>query len=155
MSGSKRGRRHGLERERWKERQEREKKERKRDRDGREKDRDRSGREREIGRETGENEKKITKTKKFMEFYLVVLYPADRSEARQWIVARQVSCYNPLSCFNTVTRDKVGKKKIERETGWERERERVREREREKDITRGDRNGPGPLRSPYNYKSIL
>ena len=64
-----------------------------------------------------------------MQFYLVVLYSAERSEARQWIVARQVSCYNPLSFFNPVTRDKVGKKKIERETGWE----------REKDITKGDR----------------
>ena len=64
-----------------------------------------------------------------MGFYLVILYSAERSEARQWIVARQVSFYNPLSCFNPVTRDKVGKKKIERETGWE----------REKDITRGDR----------------
>ena len=50
-----------------------------------------------------------------MEFYPVVLHSAERREARQ------VSCYNP------VTRDKVGKKKIERETGWE----------REKDITRG------------------
>ena len=65
-----------------------------------------------------------------MELYLVVLHSAERSEARQWIVARQVSCYNPLSYFNPVTRDKVGKKKIERETGWE----------REKNITRGDRN---------------
>ena len=45
----------------------------------------------------------------------------------------------------------MGKKKIKRETGWE----------REKDITRGtefyregeDRNGPVPLWSPY--KSIL
>ena len=71
---------------------------------------------------TGEKEKKITNTKKFMQFYLVVLYSAERSEARQWIVARQVSCYNPLSCFNPITRDKVGKKKIERETSWERER---------------------------------
>ena len=66
----------------------------------------------------GEREK-IRNTKKFMEFHLVVLHSAERSEARQWIVARQVSCYNPLSCFNPVTRDKVGKKKIERETGWE------------------------------------
>ena len=49
----------------------------------------------------------------------------DRGERK--IVARQVTCYNPLSCFNPVTTDKVGKKKIERETGWE------------KDITRGDR----------------
>ena len=40
------------------------------------------------------------------------------------------SCYNPLSYFNPVTRDKVGKKKIERETGWE----------IEKNIIRGDRN---------------
>ena len=82
-------------------------------------------REREGGRERDRGEReKITNTKKFMEFYLVVLYSAERSEARQWIVARQVTCYNPLSCFNPVTRDKVGKKKIERETGWERERER-------------------------------
>ena len=117
------------------------------DRDGREKDgrRDMSGRkkreretevgerkierqerererEREIGRETGVGERergereKITNTNKFMELYLVVLHSAERSEARQ------VSCYNPLSYFNPVTRDKVGKKKIERETGWERER---------------------------------
>ena len=100
---------------------------------------------RNIGRETGVGERergrererdrrereKITNTKKFMEFYLVVIYSAERSEARQWIVARQVTCYNPLSCFSPVTRDKVGKKMIERETGWE--------REREKDITRGDR----------------
>ena len=41
---------------------------------------------------------------------------------RQWIVARQVSCCNPLLFFNPVTSDNVGKKKIERETGWERER---------------------------------
>ena len=67
-------------------------------------------------------EKEITNTKKFMEFYLVVLHSTERSEARQ------VSCYNPLSCFNPVTRDKVRKKKIERETGWEREREREREK---------------------------
>ena len=81
MSGSRRGRRHGWEREGWKERQKLEKKERKRDRDGRdgretgmrEKDRERSGRERERERErdrgvkegvTGEKEKKITNTKK-------------------------------------------------------------------------------------------
>ena len=57
-----------------------------------------------------------------MELYLVVLHSAERSEARQWIVARQVSYYNPMSYFNPVTRDKVGKKKIERETGCERER---------------------------------
>ena len=50
----------------------------------------------------GEREK-ITNTKKFMEFYVVVLHSAERSEARQWIVAREVSCYNPLSCFNQVT----------------------------------------------------
>ena len=55
-----------------------------------------------------------------MEFYLVILYSAEQSEDRQWIVALQVSYFNP------VTRDKVGKKKIERETGWERERERER-----------------------------
>ena len=59
-------------------------------------------RERERERERG-RKKKITNTKKFMEFYLVVLHSAERSEARQWIVARQVSCYNPLSCFNPVT----------------------------------------------------
>ena len=96
--------------------------------------------EREIGRETGVGErerqrerererererqgrkKKNYKHKKIMQFYLV-LYSAERSEARQWIVVRQVTCYNPLSFFNPVTRDKVGKKMIERETGWERER---------------------------------
>ena len=87
---------------------------------------DRGGRERERERrkrrsDRGEREK-IINTNKFMELYLVVLHSAERSEARQWIVARQVSCYNPLSYFNPVTRDKVGKKKIERETGWERER---------------------------------
>ena len=67
-------------------------------------------RERERERERGEKEKewqgrkrKNHKRKKIMEFYLVVLHSAERSEARQWIVARQVSCYNPLSCFNPVT----------------------------------------------------
>ena len=136
MSGSRRGRRHGWERERWKERQEREKKERKRDRDGREKDIETGAGEREIGRETGvgrererERERQgereeITNTKKFMEFYLVVPYSAERSEVRQWIVAQKVSCYNPLSCFNPVTREKVGKKKIERERWAGKERER-------------------------------
>ena len=75
-------------------------KERKRDRDGREKDREAGAGEKEIGRETGVGERerdrgekegvtgeKITKTKKFMEFYLVVLYSAEQSEARQWILA--------------------------------------------------------------------
>ena len=104
----------------------------KRDRDGREKHRETGAEEREIGRETGVGERdrqterdrerqrqgrkrrsdrgereKITNTKKFMEFYLVVLYSAERSEARQRIVARQVPCYNTLSFFNPVTRDKV------------------------------------------------
>ena len=66
--------------------------ERKRDRDGREKDREAGAKERDIGRETrvrererdrgkrrrdrGEREK-ITNTKTFMEFYLVVLYSAN------------------------------------------------------------------------------
>ena len=62
-------------------------------------------RERKIGRETGVGERerdtgekeKNYKHKKFMEFYLVVLHSAERSEARQWIVARQVSCYNPVT----------------------------------------------------------
>ena len=53
-------------------------------------------------RERGEKEKNY-KHEKFMEFYLAVLHSAERSETRQWIVARQVSCYNPLSCFNPVT----------------------------------------------------
>ena len=90
-----------------------------RDRDGREKDIERQEREKEIGRETGVRERdrqtdrqrerdrgereKITKTKKFMEFYHVLLHSAEQSEALQSIVARQVSCYNPLSCFNPVT----------------------------------------------------
>ena len=66
---------------------------------GRKRGRDRGERE----REREGRKKKITNTKKFMEFYLVVLHSAERSEARQWIVAQQVSCYNPLSCFNPVT----------------------------------------------------
>ena len=59
-------------------------------------------REREREREK-EGERKKLQTKKFTESYLVVLHSAERSQARQWIVARQVSCYNPLSCFNPVT----------------------------------------------------
>ena len=96
MSGSRRGRRQGWERERWKERQEREKKERKGDRDGREKDRDTGAGERERGRETGvgerergEKEKKITNTNKFMELYIVVFHSAERSEALQSGYQRQ------------------------------------------------------------------
>ena len=69
-------------------------------------ERERQGRKRRC--DMGEREK-IINTKKFMEFYLVVLHSTERSEARQWIVARQVSCYNPLPCFYPVTRDKVGK----------------------------------------------
>ena len=61
MSGSRSGRRHGWERERWKERQEREKK---RDRDEREKD-----------KETGENEKKLQKQKKSWNFILSYFTP--------------------------------------------------------------------------------
>ena len=38
---------------------------------------------------------KITNTKIFVEF--VVLHFAERSEARQWIVARHVSCYNAVT----------------------------------------------------------
>ena len=66
--------------------------------------RKRGGYRREREGETGEREreregrkKKITNTKKFREFYLVVLHSAERSEARQWIVARQVSCFNPVT----------------------------------------------------------
>ena len=138
MSVSRRGRRHGWEREGWKERQEREKKrekerqtgmgekkiereerererDRQRDRGGRDREREREREKRERERDRGEREK-ITNIKKIIQFYLVVLHSAERSEARQ------VSCYNPLSFFNPVTGDKVGKKMIERETGWERER---------------------------------
>ena len=74
--------------------------------------RDRGEREREGGKkkksDRGEREK-ITNTKKFMEFYLVVLHSPERSQTRQWIVARQVLCYNPLSCFNAVTINKKEK----------------------------------------------
>ena len=69
-----------------------------------ERERERPGRKRRSDR--GEREK-ITNTKKFVEFYLVVLHSAERSEARQCIVARQVSYYNPLSCFNPVTYTKL------------------------------------------------
>ena len=137
MCGSRRGRRHGWEKDGKRNRSGRKKREREtgmgeRKIERQERERERQGwereRERERERDRGEREK-ITNIKKFMEFYLVVLYSAERSEARQWIVARQVSCNNPLSCYNPVTRDKVGKKKIEREARWE----------REKDITSWDR----------------
>ena len=101
MQGRKKEGDTGKERERyWGERQsEREtgEKERERDRE--------TETEREIEKERERGEKKYYyyKHKKFMEFYLVVLHSAERSEARQWIVARQVSSYNPLSCFNPVT----------------------------------------------------
>ena len=66
------------------------------ERDTGEKERERQGRKR--GRDSGERErerrKKITNTKKFIEFYLVVLHSAERSESRQWIVARQVCMIN-------------------------------------------------------------
>ena len=68
--------------------------------------RDRGWGEREAGEKRRSNRgerEKITNTKKFVEFYLVVLHSAERGEALQWIVARQVSCYNPLSCFYPVT----------------------------------------------------
>ena len=67
-------------------------KDRKRDRVG-----ERNTGEKERERDTGEKEKNY-KHRKFMEFYLVVLHSAERSEARQ------VSCYSLLSCFNPVTR---------------------------------------------------
>ena len=54
----------------------------------RERETERPGRKRRSDR--GEREK-ITNTKKFMEFYLVVLHSAERSEARH------VSCFNPVT----------------------------------------------------------
>ena len=81
MSGSRRGRRHGWEREKWKERHEREKKERKRDRDGREKGRETGAGERDIGRETGVGERdrgereKITNIKNSWNFILSYFTP--------------------------------------------------------------------------------
>ena len=75
---------------------------RKREREtGRKSERDTGERERQGERERdGEERENITKTKKFMEYYLVVLHSVLRSEARQ--VSR--SCYNPLTCFNPATR---------------------------------------------------
>ena len=66
---------------------------------------DRGGRKRETGIGRERERKRNFKYKKIMEFYLVVVHSAERSEARHWIVfvVRQVSCYNPLSCFNPVT----------------------------------------------------
>ena len=52
------------------------------------------------GKKREGRKKKIINTKKFMEFYLVVLHSAERNEARQWIVARQVSCFNPVTLKN-------------------------------------------------------
>ena len=82
--------------------------ERERERVQRERERERQvqkEREREREREIGQKEHtEIRNTEENeMEFYLVVLHSAERREARQWIVARQVSCYNLLSCFNPVT----------------------------------------------------
>ena len=88
-----------------------------REKDGREKDRETRAGEREIGRETGVGERERGEKEKKLQ-----------TPTNSWNFI--LSCYNPLSYFNPVTRDKVGKKKIERETGWE----------REKNITRGDRN---------------
>ena len=88
-------------RERKMERERAGERERNRKRDRGERERETQVRKRRSDR--GEREK-IPNTKKFVEFYLVVLHSAERSEARQWIVAQQVSCYNPLSCFNPVTR---------------------------------------------------
>ena len=50
----------------------------------------------ELERQRSDRGEKITNTKEFMEFYLVVLHSAERSVARQWIVA-QVSCFNPVT----------------------------------------------------------
>ena len=86
------------------------------DRDGREKDRETGAGEREIGTETGVGGERERRS--------------DRGE-REKITNTKNSWNFILSCFNPVTRDKVGKIEIERETCWE--------REREKDITREDR----------------
>ena len=96
MSGIRRGRRHGWERERWKERQEREKKKRERETGMGEKHRERGAGEREIGREigretgvgekerdrdrgekgvTGEKEKKLQTQKKSCNFILSYFTP--------------------------------------------------------------------------------
>ena len=87
MSGRRRGIRQGWERDRD---------ERKRKRETvmgeRKIERETGAGERNIGRKTGVGERdrgereKITNTKKLMEFCLVVLHSAERSEARQWIV---------------------------------------------------------------------
>ena len=101
----------------------------------REKDRETGAGDREIGRETGvweregggeregvtgEKEKKLQTQNNSWNLFLscFTLQSGVKHDSAQLIAARQVSCFNP------VTRDKAGKKRTERETGWERERER-------------------------------
>ena len=87
MNGSRRGRRKGWERER-----ETGAGERMSDRDGRKIERETGAVERQrqgVGEREREEREKITNTKKFKEFYLVVLHSAERSEARQWIFMLQ------------------------------------------------------------------
>ena len=66
---------------------------------GRKRGRDRGEREREEREREREREgrKKKFQTQKIHGIYFVVLQSAERSEARQWIVARQVSCFNPVT----------------------------------------------------------
>ena len=45
---------------------------------------------------------------------------SDRGERGK--ITNTKNSWNFILCFNPVTGDKVGKKEIERETGWERER---------------------------------
>ena len=130
MSGSRRGRRHGWERER--QRQEREKKKREREIEmgerkietgagERDRQRDRGGRERERERDRGEREK-ITNTKNSCNFILSYFTPQNG--------VKHASGLQHDKCRATIQSD------YQRQGGKEKD------REREKDITRGDRNGP-------------
>ena len=93
MSGSRRGKRQGWDRERWKERQEREKKERERKREDR-------GRKRRSDR--GEREKNY----KHKQIHGILSCRASlrRTERRE---ARQVSYYNPVTGYGLEERKNI------------------------------------------------
>ena len=68
--------------------QERDTREKERDTKEKERERYRGERERQtVEKERGGRKTKITNTKKFMEFYPVMLHSTEQSEAQQWIVA--------------------------------------------------------------------
>ena len=134
MSGNRRGRRHGWERERWKKIHEREKKERKRDRDRRKKDRETGAGERDIGRETGvgrerERERQGRKRKKLQTQKIHGILSCST-------LLRRTECSTTSDVLQSTVVLQSG---YQRQGGKEKDRRRDGLGEREKDITRGDR----------------